>query len=141
MKPLKIAVILHEFFKRLRLLYLVMHQAVILALDLEIDISVIFILNITQAWSLFVELSWLLSCRSKRGTQGRKGREGRTDGKEKGREGAARIGSPVWMKGRGRRGAGTMRRGEQAKSAEKREGNERVAWTSVVGVCTWRRII
>jgi hypothetical protein len=31
------------------------------------------------------------------------------------------------MKGRGRRGAGTMRRGEQAKSAEKREGNERVA--------------
>jgi hypothetical protein len=46
-----------------------MHQAVILALDLEIDISVIFILNITQAWSLFVELSWLLSCRSKRGTR------------------------------------------------------------------------
>ena len=69
MKPLKIAVILREFFKRLRLLYLVMHQAVILALDLEIDISVIFILNITQAWSLFVELSWLLSCRSKRGTR------------------------------------------------------------------------
>ena len=43
-----------------------MHQAVILALDLEIDISEL-------SWLLSCrnkrELSWLLSCRSKRGTR------------------------------------------------------------------------
>jgi hypothetical protein len=66
LKPLTIAVILHQFFKRLHLLYLVMHKAVILALDLEIDISEL-------SWLLSCrskrELSWLLSCRSNRSTR------------------------------------------------------------------------
>ncbi len=80
------------------------------------------------------------------------GREGRKEGKERGREGAGlrrgkerACGANAWIDGQRRDQEIERREGELGiRQNQKREGNERVAWTAVVAVCfidrTWWRI-
>ncbi len=84
------------------------------------------------------------------GRKGRKGREGRKDGKERGRERTDLQRGKEWACGADdgwidghRREQDIDRRegGLGRRQNEKREGNERVAWTAVLAVCfidhTW----
>jgi hypothetical protein len=81
------------------------------------------------------------TARQRKQGEGRTGRDGRKEGKEKGREGAGlrrgkerASGADGWMDrwmDRIERREGT----EGTRQNQKREGNERVAWTAVVGVC------
>ena len=75
-----------------------------------------------------------------------KGRERRKEGKERGRQGAGlrrgkerACGADGWMDrwtGKGREQEIERREGtEGSRQNQKRERNERVAWTAVVGVC------
>jgi len=76
----------------------------------------------------------------RKGREGKEGRKGRKEGRKERVCGAERRGPPVWMDGSidGQRRESEIERREGTEGSrqnQKRERNERVTWTSVVGVC------